>query len=301
MTKDESLEITGHIASVIAQYAPGISYTAEELQNARETYSEKKLKELEQEGFYFGDFELFFVMLRFLSGMDLWNRADEKYLKKLFASAKKMDATQFQKNPYLSCVKIREQKQGNILLTNSFYKKGEFFQYDMPSLRDEIVVPKIGFFTKKVSFPAVYEGNTPWVSVCPSEIFSMEPDVNAAYGNTLVLGLGLGYYPFRISFSEKVKSITIVEKNPDIISLFQKEILPQFPHREKIRVVEEDAFDFLKKTSPGKFNFCYADIWEGWEDGAKAYQKIEKEEIRLKGTDFRYWIKDEILWYLENA
>ncbi len=300
MTKEESLQVTGHIARVIAERAPSISYSPGDLKKARESYSDEKLQELKEDGFYFDDFELFYVMFRFCSGMDLWNRADEDYIRALFARAKKFDRKEFYRDSYLSQIQVPTRGLGNFLLTQAEYARGEFFQYDMPCLSDEIVVPKIGFFTQKVAFPAVYEGNMPWVSVCPSEIFSMTPDVAPASGRVLVLGLGLGYYPFLISNKEDVKEITIVEKSPEIIRLFREEILPQFPHREKICIEQEDAFHFLEKTEEGEFDFCYADIWEGWEDGARCYRKILPQEKRLSGCRFRYWIKNEILWYMEK-
>jgi len=301
MNKEESLEICAHIGKIIAEKAPRICYTKEELDEARAAYSDEKLRELEEEGYYYGDFERFYVTFRFCTGMDLWGWADENFLKKLFLNTRKMDARAFLEDPYLKNVKIREQKRGDILLTEAHYERGEFFQYGMPTLSDQIVVPKIGFFTERVPFPAVYEKNIPWVSVCPSEISSMSPDVPDAHGKVLVLGLGLGYYPFRICENEAVKEITVVEKNGDIISLFREQILPQFPRKDIVRVVQADAFDFLEKCKVGEYDFCYADIWESWVDGKKCCEKIFPQEIRLKGTTFRYWIKDEILWYMENA
>ncbi len=301
MDKETSLDITAHIGRVIAEYAPKISWTQKELEEKRAEYSDEKLRKLAEEGYYFGDFELFYVMLRFCDGMDLWSRADEIYLKKLFRQAKRFDKKEFKSNPYLRDIKVGEQRRGKFLLTESFYERGEFFQYDMPALAEEIVVPKIGFFTEKVFFPSVYEGNIPWVSVCPSEISSMMPDTESARGKVLVLGLGLGYYPYLISRKNEVEKITVIEKSRGIIELFQKEILPQFSQKHKIKLVEADAIDFLEKTENGDFDFCYADIWEGWEDGAEAYEKILPHEKRLTKTEFRYWIKDEILWYQKNS
>ncbi len=297
MTKEESLAVSAHIGRVIGEYAPHLTFSPEEIQEAREGYSQEKLEELSREGFYFGDFEHFYTMLRFVDGMDLWGKADEEYLKKLFALSRKMDPAEFRKDPYLKNIRIEEKKEENVLLTSAFYEKGEFFQYDMPSLSDEIVVPKIGYFTHRVTFPAVYEGNMPWVSVCPSEIHSMTPDLEGVRGRVLVLGLGLGYYPYRLGENEGIGSITIVEKNPHILKLFRDQILPQFPHKNKIRTVLADAFDFLEETENGAFDFCYADIWEGWEDGAAAYERILPHEKRLWDCRFRYWIEKEILWY----
>jgi len=301
MDKETSLEITAHIGRVIAEYAPKIRWTEKELEEKRASYSDEKLKELADEGYYHGDFERFYVMLRFCDGMDLWSRADESYLKKLFSQAKVFRKKEFRKDPYLRDIKVKERRLGNFLLTESFYERGEFFQYDMPSLSDEIVVPKIGFFTEKIFFPAVYEGNIPWVSVCPSEINSMTPDIAPAHGKVLVLGLGLGYYPYLISQKEEVEEITVIEKSPSIIKLFKEDILPQFAEKQKIKLVEADAVDFLKQTKNGDYDFCYADIWEGWQDGIEAYEKILPEEKRLTKTEFRYWIKNEILWYAENV
>lgn len=300
MTKEESLKITARIAKIIADCAPRISYTQKDLEASRASYGDEKLKRLKEEGYPTDDFEFFFAMLRFCDGMDLWKDADEEYLKKLFSEARKMDRADFLSDPYLSRIRVKEKSLGKILLTQAEYGRGEFFQYDMPCLSDEIVVPKIGFFTERVSFPAIYEGQIPWVSVCPSEIFSMAKDVPDARGRVLVLGLGLGYYPFLISQRDEVESITVVEKSPEIIRIFKEEILPQFPHKNKIRIVEADAFHFLEDTLPGRFDFCYADIWEGWVDGAACYQKILPHEKRLYDCEFRYWIRDEIRWYLKN-
>lgn len=301
MTKEESLSITSHIGAIIAQSAPALSFSPQELKQARAEYSEEKLEELQKEGYYFGDFEHFYTMLRFCDLASLWGNVDEEYLKKLFFLSRKMSASSFREDPYLKHIKIRDQKIDSVFLTTAFYEKGEFFQYAMPDLSDRIVVPKIGFFPRKVVFPAVYEGNVPWVSVCPSEISSMSPDVDSAFGRVMVLGLGLGYYPYRLGENKKVESITVVEKNPHIISLFREQILPQFPHKKKIRVVQADAFDFLAETENGAFDFCYADIWEGWVDGAAAYEKILPHERRLWDCTFRYWIGDEILWYRKNV
>ena len=161
MTKEESLSITARIAREIAEHAPRISYSPGDLKNARATYSEEKLKELEEEGFYFGDFELFYCVKCFIDGMDLWQSADEEYLRKLFSQARKFDRAYFYDNPYLKQVKVRERRIKDILLTQGEYARGEFFQYDMPCLSYEIVVPKIGFFPQRVAFPVIYEGSIP--------------------------------------------------------------------------------------------------------------------------------------------
>ena len=58
--------------------------------------------------------------------------------------------------------------------------------------------------------------------------------------------------------------------------------------------MQEDAFRFLESVRDGEYDFCYADIWEGEEDGARAYRRIAPYEKRLPRTRFAYWIKDAI-------
>ncbi len=300
MTKDASLSLTALIAETISTRSPAVDYTPKDLKEARARYSDEKLAGLRREGYLGEDFELFYVLCRFIEGLDLWKKADGDYLKALFSQARKFDRRAFYADPYLSAVTVPEKRVGNFLLTNASYGRGEFFQYDMPLLSAPVVVPKLGFFPQRTAFPGIYEGEIPWVSVCPSEIASMTPDAAPARGRVLVLGLGLGYYPFLVSAKNEVQSVTVIERSEEIIRLFETHLLPQFPRREKIRVIRADAFDYLASLRGGEYDFCYADIWEGWTDGLPAYERIKKEEARLAPAEFRYWIEKEILWWKQN-
>lgn len=300
MDKINSLKLSGYISQTIIEKAPRIDYSDETLKTEKSKYTDEQLEQLRAEGYFSGDFETFYAVKKLCDMLDIWDYADEDYLKKLFSQAKKLDSTDFLKDPYLTDIKVPAAKSGNVLLLNACYEKGEFFQYDMPKLSDDIVVPKLGFFSKNVFFPSVYEGDMPWVSVCPSEINSMSIDVDKAEGRCLILGLGLGYYPYVISRMDKVKSITVVDISEKIIGLFEKYILPQFEHKEKIRLVHADAIEFMKTVERDEYDFCYADIWEGQVDGAPLYTQIKQHERRLPYTRFAYWIEDEIKWYIEN-
>ena len=299
MNLDESIRLTSAITQIITNNAPVVSYSREEIEEAKKGYTKEQLDSLFEEGFYNGDFELFYVVKRFCDDIDIWKNADEDYIKKLFMSAKRLSKDFFYADKYLKNIKIPDVKNDNTLLLNVCYDKGEFLQYDMPELDSDIIVPKLAFFDERVFFPSVYEGNMPWVSVCPSEINSMGIDIDKASGRCLVLGLGLGYYHYMISLSERVKSITVVEINEKIIELFETYILPQFEHKEKIKIVHADALEYMKQVERDEYDFCYADIWEGQEDGSVAYNQIKPHEKRLPYTRFAYWIEKEIRWYNE--
>lgn len=287
MTKEESEQLSAELAAFIAEEAPYIEYSARDISAYSQAHPGT-------------DAELCCVLERFCAAFGLQKRADPAYLRALYRNARRFHPAEFYTDPYLKNVRVPEAKIGPFLLTNASYERGELFQYDMPDLAAEIVVPKLGFFSERVSFPGIYEGNIPWMSVCPSEIFSMRAPIARAHGRTLVLGLGLGYYPFIILQKESVQNVTIIERQPEIISLFQKHLLPQFGRKADIRIIQADALKYLASVQNGQFDFCFADIWENQFDGAEAYLRIKRFEGRLPQTEFAYWIEDSIRQFLSS-
>ena len=87
----------------------------------------------------------------------------------------------------------------------------------------------------------------------------------------------------------------------DVISLFEKHILPQFPNREKIRIVNSDAFEYAKKTAPGeKYDFIFADFWHDAGDGRDLYLKMKEYEKYSPESEYSYWLEDTIKCYLDK-
>lgn len=300
MNKQESMALSARIGRIIAERAPTVKYTSKDIERARAEYSEEELAEMREIGLLGDDFETFYVIREFYARLGLSDEVGGGYILKLFENAKKLDAIAFRENPYIKGVNIPVVRSGNILLTRAEYGRGEIFLYDMPDVGGDTVVQKLGFFDRRVSFPTLYEGNIPWMSICPSEINSMKNEIEAAHGNVLVLGLGLGYYPFMIAQKPEVKSITVVELQQTIIDIVGAHLVPQFPNNEKIKIVKADAIEFLESVSDGEYDFCFADIWEGALDGAEAYKKIKPHEKRLPSTTFTYWIEEQIRAFLEE-
>lgn len=300
MNKQESMRISAQIGRIIADRAPKIKYSPSDLKRAEKAIGKDGLAEMREIGLFSGDFELFYVMREFCSDIGLGDAADGNYILELFKNAEKLDAFEFESDPYISSVKLPTVISGDIMLTNAEYARGEIFQYGMPDLTADLVTPRLGFFDRAVSFPSIYQGSVPWMSVCPSEMNSMKEQISAAHGRVLVLGLGLGYYPFMISQKDEVESIVIVELQPTIVDIFNTHILPHFEHKDKIKVVTADAIAYMNSIHDGDFDFCFADIWEGAVDGAEAYKKIRPHEKRLTNTKFTYWIEEQIKAYLEE-
>jgi len=303
MTRERSELITGLISMVIAEKEPAVEFSEEELKEAKASFTNEELEILREQGFLQEDFETFLTVQWFVDALELETVADETYIRQFFKNAKKFDINWFYDNKYIREIRVPHKKIGNFQLGEATYQKGEFFQYDFPDVSTVPVVPKVGFFNEAITFPSIYEGVTPWMSVCPSEIFSMKEPIDQAHGRVLVLGLGLGYYPFMISQKESVKEIVIVERQKEVIELFNKYLLPQFNQKEKIRLVQADAIAYMDSIKEdegygaddgGQFDFCFADIWENQVDGAKAYRKIQPHEVRLPRTEFAYWIEASI-------
>ena len=285
------LEAGVEVASIIASRNPTEYYTPIQLEKARSLYTPDQLKDIEEN---YCEFETFFVISMFFQDQAIPRFADRLTQILLYKNARKLDKTAFRENPYLARLKIPTVTEGKYTLTEARYAKGEIFQYDMPDFDAEYIVPKLGFFSSPVRFPAVYEGKTPWMSVCPSEILSMQEDIAAARGSVLVLGLGLGYYPFMISGKPEVKDVTVVERSPEIVKLFETHLLPQFPFDYKIEIAQCDAYDYLDEVEPGEFDFIYCDLWMGAADGVDHYRRLKEYEAKLPNTEFRYWIEPQL-------
>ncbi len=295
MDKEKSIDVSASIGRYINENAPVIKYTKKDVDELIASIGSDGLSVMKDAGMYDGDPETLYVASTFCGGTGLNEKVDDDFLVDFYSNVKKLDAADFLSNPYVSAVRYKEVRCGKLFLAYSKYVPGELFQYDMPDFDKRLVVPKIGFFTEEVRFPTIYEGNMPWMSVCPSETSTIDPYIEKASGNVLVLGLGLGYYPFRIAELEKVNKIVIVEINYGIIDLFKKNVFPFFPHKEKYEFVCADAVAFLKELpNDGRYDYCFADIWEGVLDGLKFYDAIKEQEERLTATKFGYWIEPQL-------
>lgn len=292
--------MTAKLTGMISSKNPVYDFSAKEIKTEKKKFTQDELQILRDMGWLGDDFEVFFVVLSFLEESGIMDDAGDDYIAAVFANARKFGVGEFYNDPYIRNVKCEEVRKGKFLLTNAVYEKGEMFLYDAPDFSKDIIVPKIGFFTGKVTFPTFYEGSMPWMSVCPSEINSMRVQMDRAHGKVLVLGCGLGYYQYMVSAKDNVESVTIVEISREIAEIFREHILPYFPHKDKINIVVADAIKYMDTVKDTDYDFVFADIWEGIIDGAEHYKNIKPHEKRLPKTEFTYWIGDQIEYYLET-
>ena len=215
----------------------------------------------------------------------------------LFRSVKRLSPEEYLKNPYIERIKIPKIKEENWDLGYQAYEPYEGFIYrDMLFEKDYVEIPQIGYFDEKFSFPTVFENGREWMAIKPNEIETMKKPIEKAKGRVLVYGLGIGYFAFMVSEKAEVESVTIVERDENVIKLFERHILPQFPNKQKIIVIKSDAFDFAKnEMKKGSFNYVFTDLWHDVSDGVDLYVKMEKYEALCPNSHFEYWIEDSIL------
>lgn len=213
-----------------------------------------------------------------------------------------LDVKDFICDPYYKNIVIPERKIGKWELKRERLGAGEAFVCrDFLVTDDGRLIPQLGFFAEAFDFPAVLEGGREWMTLMPNETVTTKPAIASARGKVLTYGLGLGYFAYMASEKEDVSSVTVVELSPDVIELFKSFILPQFPHKEKIRIVCADAFEYAEKTAPAeKYDFIFADFWHDAGDGRDLMLKMKEYEKYSPESEYMYWLEDTINCYLDR-
>lgn len=175
------------------------------------------------------------------------------------------------------------------------YEPYQTFPYDEITVNDQYQeFSNIGFFKEKFSYLALCEGQNVWMSLNPNEIETMKPFINKAKGEVLVLGLGMGYVPFMMANKPEVRHITIIEKDKNIINLFNQVLFPSFTNKNKITIVQDDAIHYL--NSKKKYDYIFADLWHAPEDGLDLFIKLKRIN---KGIDC--WLETSLIALLRRC
>lgn len=203
-----------------------------------------------------------------------------------------LDENKYLNNPYYKNIPFKNIKENSFMLDTNYFDSNECFLFDEVYLKNDSEINNIGFFNSKVKYLTLQENDTIWMSITPYEINTMEKDINKAKGKVLTLGLGLGYFQYMISNKEEVKEITIVEKSKKVISIFTKHILPYFKYKDKIKIINDDAFNFLNKNKE-TYDFTYFDIHHDENEGLLYLLELINNKVKLKNLTF--WIEKSIL------
>lgn len=160
------------------------------------------------------------------------------------------------------------------------------------------IYPQLGWFAEAFSFPAIREDGRVWMTVTPNEINTIQPAVRESRGKVLTYGLGLGYYAFHALLRDDVTSVTVVEKNPQVIDVFRRLLLPFFPRQQDLRIIEADAFDYAANCMPAEgYDTVFTDLWHDVADGLPMYRQMKA--LETPGPNYLYWIEKTLRCYVD--
>lgn len=264
-----------------------------------------EISDLLLSSFQYTDFiEIDDLKTRILNG-----ETEENAIKSIILDAYEIDSDEL-RNSFIKQTKIIKCEPSNYL--NRYVKlldkiKFSFGKYSLKKITyepyqlfalDDIEVDKdykeistAGYFDQKFSYAALFEGKDLWMSLNPNEITTMDSTIKAAKGNVLVLGLGMGYITYMLSDKNDVSSITVVERNKENIAFFKKFLFPLFENKNKIKIVEGDAIEYIEKNQI--FDYFYADLWFNPEDGLEYYLKLNDIE-QSNNIKIDYWLETSL-------
>lgn len=110
-------------------------------------------------------------------------------------------------------------------------------------------------------------------------------------GHVLIAGLGLGMILHPIAAKDRVLSVTVVEKSPDVVKL----VGPYVP--KKVTVVNADIFEWTPPKG-AKYDTIYFDIWPNITlDNLPGMTKLHRRFGRFKaeGGWMESWKRDHLL------
>ena len=208
-------------------------------------------------------------------------------------SVRVLDTSKYTENPYYKNIAPKAKSLGACEIKWEYYPPFRAAICDDMIIFDDMrEVAPIGFFTEGFHFPAVLEDGNEWMTLTPVDIDTCDDAIEAASGRVVTFGLGLGYYAYMVSEKKEVESVTVVEKNDNVIELFVSQILPRFKNKDKIRIVRADAFEYAARVMPNEnFDYAFVDTWRDASDGLPMYEKMKSLEHLSPNTKFSYWIE----------
>ena len=127
-----------------------------------------------------------------------------------------------------------------------------------------------------------------WMSLSPHEIESQEPGCLCAMGHTVVMGLGMGWIALNAALNPKVRRVTVVELDQEVIELITATgVINQAPPEIAAKIVVVHA-DSLEWQPDGAVDFLYADIWRPIADTA-ALSETQRMQKNVRAKQVYFW------------
>ena len=218
---------------------------------------------------------------------------------------KVLDKVEFEANPFLQNVKFTDKTVDPYKFTHAEIGAYEPVIYkEVVTMSPSYSIPCIGLFKDEAKSLAITVGDDEtYMSIGPFEMNSMAHVIEHVRGKVLCLGLGMGYFAYMSALKDNVQKVTVVENDHDLIELFKQEILPQFKYtdekgnsvdlKDKIEIVEADAYVYADALTDGMFDSVFANLWS---DDTQSLDYIKLKGIckKFKKTHVDYHLEKSI-------
>lgn len=125
-----------------------------------------------------------------------------------------------------------------------------------------------------------------WMSNTPDELNDANELLYKAEGNVLIAGLGMGIIPWLLMQRGKVKKITIVEIDKDVIELISP-YLKGLP----VEIIEGSIFDFKPKQH---YDWGWFDIWQDISAENRSEYVRLRRKFKPHCTNILFWCDKEV-------
>ncbi len=177
-----------------------------------------------------------------------------------------------------------EKQIGSARIVHGFYNYGYFNNYGVRGYKFFEVIKQIPVTSLEIKEIKDDKSKIWWTWMVddPPHYWSMQDYARNSIGRVLVAGLGLGLVAHELLDNVDVDSITIVEKNKDVIEL----ISPLLPKAEgvKFRIINKDFYDFVHESEED-FDRIIVDLWTS--GSIEETKRILHEEV----IPFSYYLK----------
>lgn len=181
-------------------------------------------------------------------------------------------------------------------------------RYQQPAgTKVDVVTPRTSLFTGQPAVSHVLEepleihqltqggrGGV-WMSDCPAELVAMHAFAESARGDVLVGGLGLGIVVRYLAMNPRVRSVTVVERERDVLDL----IGPGLRRDVKVPVrLEHMRLErFLEKLPAWPYGSAFFDTWTGTGVTTWAQDVVPLRRLvwrRFGGRHVECWSEEEM-------
>lgn len=238
-----------------------------------------------------------------LEKVEKWKKRDKSFDE--YNKIIKLSKDNLLDNPYLKNIKINNLEYGSMQLSNYRIIPEETLapfderERDLDSFEN---CYQYFYCDEEIELPALADSqnNATWMTVEPVEMNSFKDFIESAHGNVLLLGCGLGYVTYMLSLKDEVTSITVVDFDSRILSMFNDLILPQFENKHKVKLIQADGLEYLKNNDLNNFDCINVDIWRDALDMIGYYLPCLEIEHKYPSVEFSYWLEKNLKNFLQT-